>query len=235
MIPRPTRSRRRWLERPARRHLRRRLRHAVQPGDQPGQPRSCRDLYLSRGFAYVNSTELVNQQHCNQVLQGETLMMLKEHFIEGYGVPKWTVGTGGSGGSIQQLVITQMYPGLLDGLQPSLSFPDSSMQHGRLRSPAEFLAHGRRQEVERRRRRLRLKATAPARAARGSARFVPTMPATIRPRLRAQGREPALRSQEEPEGRALHRRRKCASTSMAAIPRRALPAGRTTMSACSTG
>jgi hypothetical protein len=86
------------------------------------------DLYLARGFAYMNSTELVNQQHCNQVLQGETLMMLKEHFIEAYGVPKWTVGTGGSGGSIQQMVIQQMYPGLLDGLQPSLSFPDSSMQ-----------------------------------------------------------------------------------------------------------
>ena len=86
------------------------------------------DLYLSRGFAYMNSTELVNQLHCNQVLQGETLMMLKEHFIEGYGVPKWTVGTGGSGGAIQQMVITQMYPGLLDGLQPSASFPDSSMQ-----------------------------------------------------------------------------------------------------------
>ncbi len=86
------------------------------------------DLYLARGFAYMNATELVNQQHCNQVLQGETLMMLKEHFIENYGVPKWTVGTGGSGGSIQQMVIAQMYPGLLDGLQPSLSFPDSSMQ-----------------------------------------------------------------------------------------------------------
>lgn len=86
------------------------------------------DLYLGRGFAYLNSTELVNQQHCNQVLQGETLMMLKEHFIETYGVPKWTVGTGGSGGAIQQMTITQMYPGLLDGLQPSASFPDSSMQ-----------------------------------------------------------------------------------------------------------
>ncbi len=85
------------------------------------------DLYLSRGFAFLNSTELVNQQHGNAVLQGEALMMLKEHFIETYGVPKWTVGTGGSGGAIQQLVITQIYPGLLDGLQPSLSFPDSTM------------------------------------------------------------------------------------------------------------
>jgi hypothetical protein len=83
--------------------------------------------YLSRGFAYMISTELVNQQHGNAVLQGETLMMLKEYFIEQYGVPKWTVGYGGSGGAIQQLLITEIYPGLLDGLQPSLSFPDSTM------------------------------------------------------------------------------------------------------------
>lgn len=85
------------------------------------------DLYLSRGFAYMISTELVNQLHSNAVLQGETLMMLKEYFIKQYGVPKWTVGFGGSGGAIQQLLITEMYPGLLDGLQPSLSFPDSTM------------------------------------------------------------------------------------------------------------
>jgi hypothetical protein len=84
-------------------------------------------LYLSRGFAFMISTELVNQQHGNAVLQGETLMMLKEYFIERYGVPEWTVGVGGSGGAIQQLLITQIYPGLLDGLQPSLAFPDSTM------------------------------------------------------------------------------------------------------------
>ncbi|MDB5451464.1 MAG: hypothetical protein JWO33_42, partial [Caulobacteraceae bacterium] len=85
------------------------------------------DLFLSRGFAHMVSTELVNQQHGNAVLQGETLMMLKEHFVERYGLPKWTVGNGGSGGAIQQLVITQIYPGLLDGLTPSLSFPDSTL------------------------------------------------------------------------------------------------------------
>jgi len=85
------------------------------------------DLYLSRGFAHMVATELVNNLHGNGVLQGETLMMLKERFIERHGVPKWTVGNGGSGGAIQQLVITQMYPGLLDGLQPALSFPDSTL------------------------------------------------------------------------------------------------------------
>ncbi len=84
-------------------------------------------VYLSRGFAFMISTELVNQQHGNAVLQGETLMTLKEYFIERYGLPKWTVGNGGSGGAIQQLVITQIYPGLLDGLQPTVSFPDSSL------------------------------------------------------------------------------------------------------------
>ena len=85
------------------------------------------DLYLSRGFAHMVATELVNNLHGNAVLQGETLMMLKEHFIKEHGVPKWTVGNGGSGGAIQQLTITEIYPGLLDGLQPSLSFPDSTL------------------------------------------------------------------------------------------------------------
>ena len=82
---------------------------------------------LSRGFAFAISTELVNNLHCNSALQGEALMMLKEHFIETYGVPKWTLGLGGSGGAIQQHLITEMFPGLLDGLQPSISFPDSQL------------------------------------------------------------------------------------------------------------
>jgi Tannase-like family of unknown function (DUF6351) len=59
----------------------------------------------------LRSTELFNQQHANPHLQGETLMMLKDYFIKNYGVPKWTAGTGGSGGSIQQYLIAQLYPG----------------------------------------------------------------------------------------------------------------------------
>ena len=98
-------------------------------------------VYLSRGFAHMISTELVNQQHGNAVLQGETVMMLKEYFIERYGLPKWTVGSGGSGGAIQQLLITEIYPGLLDGLQPSASFPDSTMHTG-LWAVTELLAPG---------------------------------------------------------------------------------------------
>jgi hypothetical protein len=85
------------------------------------------DTELSRGFAFAHSTELFNQQHANPHLQGETLMMVKDYFIKNYGVPKWTAGTGGSGGAIQQYLITQLYPGLLDGIQPAISFPETLM------------------------------------------------------------------------------------------------------------
>ena len=83
------------------------------------------DPVLSRGFAHITSTQNVMQQHCNDNLSGEALMMIKEHFIKRYGAPEWTMGIGGSGGSIQQLLIAQNFPGLLDGLLPSLTFPDS--------------------------------------------------------------------------------------------------------------
>lgn len=85
------------------------------------------DTELSRGFAFAHSTELFNQQHANPHLQGETLMMLKEYFIKNYGIPRWTAGVGGSGGAIQQYLIAQLYPGLLDGIQPSISFPETLM------------------------------------------------------------------------------------------------------------
>ena len=52
-------------------------------------------------------------------------MMVKERFIEAYGVPLYIIGFGSSGGSMQQHLIAQNYPDLLDGIQPSLSFPDS--------------------------------------------------------------------------------------------------------------
>ncbi len=110
--------------------VRRQLRHAVHPGRDGAAARAAASLNhqaLSKGFGYLISSELVNGRRGNGVLQGETLMMIKEYIIERYGVPKFFIGSGGSGGAIQQLVITQMYPGLLDGLMPSLTFPDSSL------------------------------------------------------------------------------------------------------------
>ena len=51
-------------------------------------------------------------------------MMVKEHFMEEFGAPVHTIGTGLSGGTMQQHLIAQNYPGLLDGITPSLSYPD---------------------------------------------------------------------------------------------------------------
>lgn len=85
------------------------------------------DRYLSRGFAHLVASEFVNHVHSNPVLQGEALMMLKERFIEQYGVPRWTTSSGGSGGSVQQQGIAQIYPGLIDGIMPSASFPDNTV------------------------------------------------------------------------------------------------------------
>src|SRR5262249_14736596 len=63
-------------------------------------------------------------KNCNDVTSAETVMMVKEHFIEEFGVPRYTVGWGCSGGSIQQYMIGDNFPGLLDGLLPQCSFPD---------------------------------------------------------------------------------------------------------------
>src|SRR5439155_8982046 len=38
---------------------------------------------------------------------------------------KYTVGNGCSGGSIQQNTAASIFPGLLDGIQPSCDYPDS--------------------------------------------------------------------------------------------------------------
>jgi hypothetical protein len=83
------------------------------------------DLWLSKGFAAAASSLNVFGNNCNDVLSAETMMMVKERFVEGYGVPRHTIGWGGSGGSMQQHLIAQNYPGLLDGITPSASFPDA--------------------------------------------------------------------------------------------------------------
>ncbi len=81
-------------------------------------------LALSAGYAQIISTQNVNKLNPNDVLSAEGMMMIKEHFIKAYGVPRWMVGYGGSGGAIQQMLIAQNYPGLMDGILPNAAFPD---------------------------------------------------------------------------------------------------------------
>jgi hypothetical protein len=87
-----------------------------------GQP----DLgVLAAGYAHATSTLNTFQVTCNAVVSAETTMVVKEHFSEAYAPPELTIGSGGSGGAIQQLQIVQNYPGLLDAAAPLLPFPDA--------------------------------------------------------------------------------------------------------------
>ena len=83
---------------------------------------------LRQGWAVVHSSGNNTGTHYNLNLAGETAMMTKERFIERYGVPVYTVGLGGSGGAIQQYIIAQNHPGVLDGLLPVQSYPDMVTQ-----------------------------------------------------------------------------------------------------------
>ncbi|HEY1077730.1 MAG TPA: DUF6351 family protein, partial [Fontimonas sp.] len=90
-----------------------------------GQPIEVRDVAaLARGFSVMTSNLNILGQNCNDVVSAESMMMLKEYFIERYGDVRYTIGNGASGGSIQQHWIVSNYPGLLDGIQPAASFPD---------------------------------------------------------------------------------------------------------------
>ncbi|MCY3844670.1 MAG: DUF6351 family protein [Acidobacteria bacterium] len=82
------------------------------------------DVMLSRGYAVASASLNVYGNNCNDLLAAETMMLVKERFIEAYGPPRYTIGWGCSGGSYQNHQIADNYPGLLDGIIPGCSFPD---------------------------------------------------------------------------------------------------------------
>ncbi|PZG00698.1 DUF6351 family protein [Micromonospora endophytica] len=79
---------------------------------------------LSRGYAVASATFNVYAHNCNDVTSAETAMMVKEHFSETYGVPDLTMGWGPSAGTMQQLLISNAYPGILDGVIGHVGYPD---------------------------------------------------------------------------------------------------------------
>ncbi|HEX5404262.1 MAG TPA: DUF6351 family protein [Pseudonocardiaceae bacterium] len=82
------------------------------------------DLFLGQGYAVASSSLNVLDNNCSSVISAEAAMMVKEHFIDTYGPVSHTIGWGGSGGAIQQYTISDEYPGIVDGIIPSISFPD---------------------------------------------------------------------------------------------------------------
>jgi hypothetical protein len=84
---------------------------------------------LGLGYALIFSTGTRTNVHYNLVLGGETALMLKEHFVERHGVPRYTVGVGGSGGAIQQYVYGQNHGNrIIDAAIAQYSYPDMVTQ-----------------------------------------------------------------------------------------------------------
>ena len=83
---------------------------------------------LRQGYAIAHSSGNNTGTHYNLQVAGETAMMTKERFVERYGVPLYTVGLGGSGGAIQQYILAQNNPGVLDAALPVQSYPDMVTQ-----------------------------------------------------------------------------------------------------------
>ena len=83
------------------------------------------DYPVAKGYALAGSSLNVFGTHANDVVSAETMMMVKEHFIEEFGPVRWTIGSGRSGGSMQQHMIANNYPGLLDAIVPTASFADT--------------------------------------------------------------------------------------------------------------
>ena len=80
---------------------------------------------LGQGYALFINTLNHPTNSCNAFLAGEATMMGKEHFIETFGVPFYTISTGGSGGAYTSLQIADAFPGLIDGISISSTFPDA--------------------------------------------------------------------------------------------------------------
>ena len=81
-------------------------------------------FYLRNGFGVASATLNTFGNNCTDLLSSETILMVKERFVESYGVPVFTIGTGSSGGAYQSNHTADNYPGTFDGIVTTNSFPD---------------------------------------------------------------------------------------------------------------
>jgi hypothetical protein len=83
------------------------------------------DNMIKRGYALASGTLNRFGGNNNDVTSAETTAKVKEHFVEEFGAPVFTIGYGPSGGSMQQNLIGNNYPGLLDGTIPQRLYADT--------------------------------------------------------------------------------------------------------------
>ena len=103
-------------------------------GASTGQPRrqsrpatawSGSDLQLGRGVMVIANGMTDSARNSNRVLMSETVLMMKEHVADNYGPIRFTIGSGCSGGAINSNMAASIFPGLLDGITTSCTYPDS--------------------------------------------------------------------------------------------------------------
>jgi len=83
------------------------------------------DAVIAGGYGMASSSLNVFGTMPNDVLSAETAAKVKEHFIKEFGVPLFTIGQGTSGGSMQQNLIANAYPGILDAITPNQLYSDT--------------------------------------------------------------------------------------------------------------
>ncbi|HVT65857.1 MAG TPA: DUF6351 family protein [Mycobacteriales bacterium] len=95
------------------------------PWHDQAKPLTVFDAHaLGRGFAVVTGALDVLGNNCNPVVAAEAFAMIKSRLVDEYGVIRYTLGEGCSGGSIILNAMTSNYPGLVDGTLLMCSFPD---------------------------------------------------------------------------------------------------------------
>ena len=93
-------------------------------GSSIGNGGILEDLMLRQGYGVAASTLNVYGNNCQDLLAAETLMMVRERFIENFGPVALTIGYGCSGGSEAAQPISDEYPRLMDGILVGCSFPE---------------------------------------------------------------------------------------------------------------
>lgn len=83
---------------------------------------------LQQGYAIVHSTANQTATSYDIELAEDTMARVKRQFTARYGEPIYTLGIGKSGGAIQQYLIGQNRPGLLDAGIALYSYPDMVTQ-----------------------------------------------------------------------------------------------------------
>ena len=83
---------------------------------------------LADGFAVASNSLNTGGLNSDDRLSAESTMMVKEYFIERFGMPRHTIGIGSSGGSMHQYLVAANFPGLVDGILPEMNIADGWSQ-----------------------------------------------------------------------------------------------------------